>query len=75
MRSSWGEEKRTVLIFISGYNAQRTTEHGCYFILPLHSEHLPSKLRVVQKMSRFRQGNQVILNLKFTNSLHMHLTY
>lgn len=64
-----------MLTFISGYDCQRITEHGCYFILPLHSEHLPSILCMVQKMSRSRQGNQVILNQIFTNNLHMHLTY
>lgn len=64
-----------MLTFISGYDCQRITEHGCYFSLPLHSEHLPSKLRVVQKMSRFRQGHQVNLNQIFTNNLHMLLTY
>lgn len=58
-----------MLTFINGYDDQRTTEHGCYFILPLHSEHLTSKLRVVQK--RFREGSQVILNLIFTNNLHL----
>lgn len=63
-------------LFISCKDGQRTAEHGCYFVLTLHSEHFSSKLVcMVQKMARLRQGSQVILDLIFANNVHTHLTY
>lgn len=69
-------EKKPMQTFTRCRDGQSTTEHGCYFVLTLHGECLPSKLVcVVQKMARFRQGSQVIFDLIFTNNLHTHLTY